>query len=217
MTATQDFMPGAADRIAERSIAHARARSHAEVARLLDAAWRVLQRSGWWGLKVDSVLREAQLSTRCFYRHFSSKNELLLALLEDEVGRAVERLDRTIAQHEDAVSKLKAWVGAVVGFAYGDKTAPRTRMFVAQWREIESEFPEDTARCLQIFLRPLVDIVRQGRDEGVFPGADPESAALAIYYLSSGATTDAHGGGWPSHELEQDVVTTFALRALGAA
>jgi AcrR family transcriptional regulator len=125
--------PRAADCFAERSIARARARSHAEVAGLLEAAWRVLERGGWWGLKVDSVLREAQLSTRCFYRHFSSKNELLLALMEDEVRRAMERMERTIARQEDPASQVQAWVEAVIGFAHSDRTAPRTRMFVAHW------------------------------------------------------------------------------------
>jgi AcrR family transcriptional regulator len=206
--------PRAADCFAERSIARARARSHAEVAGLLEAAWRVLERGGWWGLKVDSVLREAQLSTRCFHRHFSSKNELLLALMEDEVRRAMERMERTIARQEDPASQVQAWVEAVIGFAHSDRTAPRTRMFVAHWGEIESEFPQEVARCLRNFLRPLVEIIRRGCDQGVFLEADPEMTALAIYHLSSGAARDAHGAGWPSFERERHVVTTFALRGL---
>src|SRR5690606_7633412 len=61
---------------------------------LLDAAMRVLERTGWWGFKVDSVLRQARLSTRSFYRHFEKKNDLLLALLEHEINGVTVHIER---------------------------------------------------------------------------------------------------------------------------
>src|ERR1700758_1615923 len=46
--------------------AEAAAKAQAERDKLLKAAMEVLQRSGWWGFKVESVLRQAGLSTRSF-------------------------------------------------------------------------------------------------------------------------------------------------------
>ena len=58
--------------------------ANTERERLLRSAKQVLERSGWWGFKVESVLRQAGLSTRSFYRHFEKKSDLLVALLEME-------------------------------------------------------------------------------------------------------------------------------------
>jgi hypothetical protein len=41
-------------------------RPDADRERLLRATRQVLERSGWWGFKVDSVLRQARLSTGFF-------------------------------------------------------------------------------------------------------------------------------------------------------
>jgi AcrR family transcriptional regulator len=65
--------------------------------KLWDAAKQVLERSGWWGFKVESVLRQAHLSTRSFYRHFDKKTDLLAALMEMELGGAAVKLRRVTA------------------------------------------------------------------------------------------------------------------------
>jgi AcrR family transcriptional regulator len=36
------------------------------------------------------------VSTRAFYRHFESKDELFLAMLREETDALAERLDRTV-------------------------------------------------------------------------------------------------------------------------
>src|SRR4051812_47980450 len=59
-----------------------------EADRLVRAAWDVLARTGFEGFKVASVIRAAGSSTKGFYRHFASKDEMLLALLIDETNRA---------------------------------------------------------------------------------------------------------------------------------
>jgi AcrR family transcriptional regulator len=59
-----------------------------ERARLLDAAWDVAGRSGFEGVEVQLVVRRAGVAARTFYRSSPDEDELLLALLRDEVARA---------------------------------------------------------------------------------------------------------------------------------
>src|SRR5947199_263952 len=47
---------------------------------LVEAAHRAMRRNGFSGATVADILAEAGLSTRAFYRHFASKDELLLAM-----------------------------------------------------------------------------------------------------------------------------------------
>ena len=88
-----------------------------ERAQLLAAAQQVLVRSGWWGFKVESVLKQAQLSTRSFYRHFEKKSDLLLALLESELGGAARHLRRVSATGDTPTNRVHAYISAVVDMA----------------------------------------------------------------------------------------------------
>ena len=103
--------------------AEAAQKAQAERQRLLTAAMQVLQRSGWWGFKVESVLRQARLSTRSFYRHFEKKSDLLLALLEFELGGAAISLRRVTAAADTPSEKVRAYVAATIDMAYREDLA----------------------------------------------------------------------------------------------
>src|SRR5690606_27612586 len=124
----------------------------AERDRLLTAAMQVLQRSGWWGFKVESVLRQAGLSTRSFYRHFEKKSDLLLALLEHELGGAAVKLRRVTAAADTPSDKVRAYVGAVIDMAYHADLVKPSSLFASHWRELLPEYPMAIDRCTQRML-----------------------------------------------------------------
>ena len=62
--------------------------SEDELRILLDAALVVMERNGYTDAAVADILREADLSTRSFYRHFESKDQLLSALFRREADAA---------------------------------------------------------------------------------------------------------------------------------
>lgn len=52
-----------------------------DVERIIEATYRVVAESGTVDPGMREILREAGLSTQAFYRHFASKDELLLAMV----------------------------------------------------------------------------------------------------------------------------------------
>jgi AcrR family transcriptional regulator len=55
--------------------------------RFIDAAWRCLSQRGYRDTTVEAVCEEAGASKGAFYGYFASKQELLVALLDDQAGR----------------------------------------------------------------------------------------------------------------------------------
>lgn len=53
---------------------------------LVDAAWRVIARKGYRDLTVDDVCAEAGVSKGAFYGYFTRKQDLLVALLEEDAA-----------------------------------------------------------------------------------------------------------------------------------
>ena len=60
----------AAEHAVDRSLARRRAAAEDEVARLIEAAFRVIERTGHLEPRVADILAEAGLSNPAFYRHF---------------------------------------------------------------------------------------------------------------------------------------------------
>src|SRR6476660_6748035 len=84
---------------------------------IIGAAWIVLERAGFEGFKIQLVLRETGLSARSFYQHFTDKDELLLALMEDEYARSAARLRRVVREADGAPEKVAAWIAELVAAA----------------------------------------------------------------------------------------------------
>jgi AcrR family transcriptional regulator len=79
-------------------------RKAATRARLLDAAARVYARHGFAGATLDEVAAEAGFTKGAVYGHFGSKENLLLALLQEhlaaQIAEQLELFNRVRSEHE---------------------------------------------------------------------------------------------------------------------
>jgi len=190
--------------------------SESERERLLTAAMQVLERSGWWGFKVEGVLRQANLSTRSFYRHFEKKTDLLLALLEMELGRAAVALRKRTAAADGPADQVRTYIAATIDMAYREDLVKPSSLFASHWRELLPEYPEAINRCTERLIAPLVEAIETGVARGEFTSPDPLADARAIFYLVAGVTADQAtlGGATPREEIEH-MVLPFIDRAIG--
>lgn len=56
---------------------------HEQRQRLIDAAWRVFEEESEDRVTVADIVRQAGMSSRSFYQHFSSKEDLIAQMVED--------------------------------------------------------------------------------------------------------------------------------------
>jgi AcrR family transcriptional regulator len=182
---------------------------------LLDAARAVLARRAWSDVKIESILRQARLSRRAFYRHFDSKDHLLLGLLDQETEHASRRLHAAVEGDVLATpnERVTAWIDAVLRLVSVEDSARRTSLFASLWSGLEREFPTELSTYRDRLLEPLVNAIEAGRTSGQFPAADPPGDARAVYYMVSGLVRDraVHP---QAQSSDSPIVRRFALAAL---
>lgn len=158
---------------------------------VMDAAVRVMGRSGYSRMSVAAVLAEAGLSTRSFYRHFASKQDLLRALMEREIASVQRSLQRAVAAAPDPVAALGAWLDRFLDVYYEPTRASRTALFSASLLEASYPFGTSVLDMRRHFCEPLVVALRDGHERGLLWSASPEADALSVYELASVAS-DRH-------------------------
>jgi AcrR family transcriptional regulator len=89
---------------------------------LIDAAWRCAAVRGFSDLTVDDVCAAAGTSKGAFYGYFEHKQDLLLALLEDDAIRLDTELDRISAASSSGIDRLRRFAQAMLSRA--DDPAP---------------------------------------------------------------------------------------------
>lgn len=88
-----------------------RAARHQE---LIDAAWRCAGRSGFRDLTVDDVCAEDGVSKGAFYGYFEQKDDLLIALLDDDADALDRKLAQVAVTEGSAVERLRRFTQVVL-------------------------------------------------------------------------------------------------------
>jgi AcrR family transcriptional regulator len=195
----------------ERSLAAQRTRATEEIEALVEAGMRVMRARGASGLTVADVLREAGLSTRAFYRHFRTKDELVLAIYEREAVRAHARLRERMAAARSPGEAVEAWIDATLSLAFDPRRARRTRVLAAEGGRLQAEHPAEFARILDGLLEPLATALRG------LSGTDPTRDARSIYAVTWGLVAEKLAGGSVTFEEARAHVRRFCLPAVGMA
>ena len=79
----------------------------------MNAAWRCAARKGYQATTVDDVCAEAGVSKGAFYGYFQQKQDLLLALLDDEARFHEELIERLSGRGRSGIERLRAYARAV--------------------------------------------------------------------------------------------------------
>ncbi len=184
---------------------------------IIDAAYSCLSQPHSGPIPVAAILQRAGVSTRAFYRHFQSKDELFLAMLRQESDALADRLDRIVDEVPGAtIDQLKAWIGQMFGWMHDAEM--RMHLTVIDSDEVRTAkgYRETRERLHADRERSLVEILRRGRADGSFPLADPEHDAVAISAVISREMVNQSPGDEERLRRSLDWVLEFALRALGA-
>jgi AcrR family transcriptional regulator len=186
-----------------------------ELELLLDAAFEVMRRSGYQQVTVSDILGEAGMSTRSFYRHFASKEELLRGLFRREAEQFATAVDRRVSAARTPVDGLATWTDEILGFGLDRPRARRAAVLLAP-DAMRSLDPEEVRRALELLVVTLRAVLAAGAADGSFPGIDPEGDASHISALTWETASRLH---LATSRAERDELRasllSFVRRALG--
>lgn len=187
-----------------------------ERARIVDAAYRTLVANGGATLSMAELLDAAELGTRAFYRHFGSKDELLLAVYRRDADRLTEQLTRAAAGARPAAA-LRAFVEAMLHVTADPRRRRRARIVSADAVRQARGYAAETQRFRAALEAALAEILARGQADGSFPLTDPGPDARSIRAALGQAYDDQVAGIATVRAAEAArQVTDFALRATGA-
>jgi AcrR family transcriptional regulator len=211
-------VPSLTDAVAHRSLQRSMSQREEsyrlEVQRILDATYRLIARDAGFDPPLRDILRESGLSIQAFYKHFRSKDELMLVLLDDGRRRLVGYLEHRMAKANTPEGQTRAWIEGVLAQAADPDVAARTRPFLAHQDRLAEQFPAEQRQSVDLLV-DLLALVILG-----YPGKSRASAsrdALVVYELTFGTLHRHLSHGSRPARAEIDHLVKFSLKGIGAA
>src|SRR2546423_3818570 len=75
---------------------------------LFEAAARVFEEQGIGGASIEAIAAAAGFTRGAFYSNFKSKDELIIAMLEDHVEQSIRRIHDLLARHKNLADFIDA-------------------------------------------------------------------------------------------------------------
>ena len=181
-------------------------------AELASAAAAIFAERGVTNTAVSDIVKSAGVAQGTFYLYFDSKDDVVLAVVEQMVDRMVETIDSAaLTADASAVERMLGLGDLLSGF----ERDPGANDLVDLLHHPENRALHDRlAEHLLPRLLPLVEaIVEQGVAEGSFDVPDVRAAAWFVL----GGLSGTELAGTPAAEMPAALAasTALALRALG--
>lgn len=184
---------------------------------ILAAASTILRENGVRGFGIAAVLERAGLSTRAFYRHFDSKDELVAAVFLETARAEKRRLQRRMAASATEIEAVAAWIDARLDLAFDDNVKSDLRRLSLEAQAQTYATPGLVQPAYAEMLKPLSEALQRGLRGGLFHHIDPVTDAEFIHGVVWASTNRQWRTGDCDRAGVRDDALRFCLRALGVA
>jgi TetR/AcrR family transcriptional regulator len=173
---------GWAERVADRSpvVQRSKGKSVEQARSIVSAARRLVETQGP-SFTTQQLIKEAGIALQTFYRYFSGKDALLLAVIEDVIEENCDAYREHASSIADPIERLRYYVTTTVHGLGGPVNGPS--FITAEHFRLQTQYPAEVSQATQPYTDLLVDEIRAATAAGRLRPRDPEYSAWLITQL----------------------------------
>ncbi|SDD54476.1 transcriptional regulator, TetR family [Algoriphagus faecimaris] len=134
---------------------------------IIEAAGKILTEAGVGGLTTKKLAKEMGFSEAAIYRHFSGKEEILIALLEFLCKNMDQRLEMAIQEGGDSESKFRSVFANQFQF-FSKHPHFVVAVFSEGLLEESQRINQVISQLMQVKMKYLKLAISSGQESGVF-------------------------------------------------
>lgn len=137
---------------------------------IIEAAGKILTVSGVSGLTIKNLAKEMQFSESAIYRHFTSKEEIIIAMLQYLAEKLDERYAKAISGKQTPEEKFTTLFQSQFLF-FQKKPHFAVAVFSDGLMEQSQSINETILKIMGVKMKHLKPIILEGQKKGVFTTA----------------------------------------------
>jgi TetR/AcrR family transcriptional regulator, fatty acid metabolism regulator protein len=137
---------------------------------ILEAACKLLTTSGVSGLTIKNLAKEMQFSESAIYRHFTSKEDIIISLLEYLASSMDVRLSASVSGKQSPKEKFEAIFKNQFAF-FNTNPCYVVAVFSDGLMEESQRINEVILKIMSVKMKHVKAVIVEGQQKGVFTDA----------------------------------------------
>jgi AcrR family transcriptional regulator len=151
--------------------------------RLVESARELVWDAGGPSFTVTQVVAAAGTSLKSFYRCFAGKDELLVALFEDDARRGADALLDMVDVEAGPLERLRVVVVGLFRFLTVEGRLPYAAALVREHLRLAESHPDQLRGVLDPFVGVFEEAVAAAQKSGVVRAGDARRDARTLFHL----------------------------------
>lgn len=136
---------------------------------IIEAAGKILTKSGVGGLTIKNLAKEMKFSESAIYRHFESKEDIIVAMLEYLVESLDGIFDFSISEDESPEEKFKLIFQSQLTF-FNENPHFAVAVFSDGLMEESERINKTILKLMTVIVKHLMPVIMEGQQKKVFTG-----------------------------------------------
>ena len=134
---------------------------------IIEAAGKILTSSGVSGLTIKNLAKEMKFSESAIYRHFESKEEIIIAMLDYLSETMDELLKNSIRSNDKTEVKFKSVFQNLIDFFIKNPQFV-VAVFSDGLMEESQRINQNLLKLMNVVMKYLMPVIMEGQQNGVF-------------------------------------------------
>lgn len=153
---------------------------------IINETGKILVAEGYNSLTIQRIAERVDITSAGVHYHFETKEDLVVALIEDREERLIELLESTEGPPDERLADIiQIQFEAVETVA--DMAGPPTLQLVLASVSGGEPIRDALASMLETYVEIVSGVIREGVEQGVFESDDPERMAVLLASFENAA------------------------------
>jgi len=160
---------------------------------ILDAAAQIFREKGFHAASMQDIAQAVNLQKASLYHHISSKQEILLSLLDRALDLLIEQIEVVVEEPLQPDEKLRRAMRVYLQAAL--EHLDLAAVLFLEHRSLEPQYRARHTPQRDRFERLWRDMILEGHQQGLFNCSDPALASRYLFGVLNWTITWYHPGG----------------------
>lgn len=134
--------------------------------KIIVSATKVFAKKGFFNARISDIAKEAKVADGTIYLYFNNKFDILISVLEEEVGKIIEQIEKAIEQETDPVKMMTIFIEKHLSAMKQNKNL--AEVIHIELRQSDRLVKEYRNTSFKQYIDVISRIIKKGQESGIY-------------------------------------------------